>query len=68
VTTTYDSLGRPNTATCYNNMLQPFVMRQRRAGATSCLTGTADGNDVGYFSYTFPSGNETGSATPFHGL
>jgi RHS repeat-associated protein len=93
VTTTYDSLGRPNTLsgkvgtnttayvtsvsyaphgaaqqialgnglteqTCFNNMLQPFVIRQRRASATSCVTGiAADGNDVGYFSFTFPAGN-----------
>jgi RHS repeat-associated protein len=43
---------------CFNNMQQPFVVRQRRASATSCLTGTgADGNDVGYLSYTFPTGN-----------
>jgi hypothetical protein len=43
---------------CFNNMLQPFVIRQRRTGASSCLTGTAaDGNDVGYLYFTFPSGN-----------
>jgi len=44
--------------TCYNNMLQPFVIRQRRAAATSCQTGTAsDGYDAGYLFYTFPAGN-----------
>jgi YD repeat-containing protein len=44
--------------TCYNDHQQPFVIRQRNASATSCQTGTAaDGYDVGYFSYTFPAGN-----------
>jgi YD repeat-containing protein len=44
--------------TCFNNMQQPFVVRQRRASATSCVTGiAADGYDVGYFSFTFPAGN-----------
>ena len=44
--------------TCFNNMLQPFVIRQRRNTATSCQTGTAsDSYDVGYFAFTFPTGN-----------
>jgi hypothetical protein len=43
---------------CFKNMLQPFVVRQRRSGSTSCQSGTAaDANDVGYFSFTFPTGN-----------
>ena len=45
--------------TCFNNMLQPFVIRQRPAANVSACqsTATADTHDVGFFSYTFPSGN-----------
>jgi hypothetical protein len=45
-------------------MLQPFVIRQRTNGAASCQTGTAsDGNDVGYFNYTFAPSNNNGNVT-----
>ena len=48
--------------TCYNNMQQPFVIRQRRALATSCQTGTAsDSYDVGYFAFTFPATTNNGN-------
>jgi RHS repeat-associated protein len=51
------SLGNGLTEqTCYNDRQQPFVIRQRFTGATSC-SNTADGNDMGYLGFTFPGGN-----------
>jgi RHS repeat-associated protein len=46
--------------TCYNDRQQPFSIRQRSSSLTvpACQQGmTADSNDVAYFGYTFPAGN-----------
>jgi RHS repeat-associated protein len=51
------SLGNGLTEqTCYNDRQQPFVIRQRFTGATSC-SNAADTNDMGYLGFTFPGGN-----------
>ncbi len=50
--------------TCYNDHQQPFVIRQRCGGPSSCQTGaSADGNDVGYLNFTFPAANNNGNIT-----
>ena len=49
---------------CYNNQLQPFVIRQRRNTLPSCQTSPApDGNDVGYLAYTFSSTQNNGNVS-----
>jgi RHS repeat-associated protein len=49
--------------TCYNSMLQPFVIRQSNT-ISSCQTGTApNSNDVGYLSYTFSPSQNNGNVT-----
>jgi len=59
------SLGNTLTEqTCFNSMLQPFVIRQRTGGASSCQTGiAADGKDAGYFNYTFSLSQNNGNVT-----
>ena len=51
--------------TCYNSMLQPFVIRQRPLNTLfGCQAVTApDSSDAGYLSYTFSPSNNNGNVT-----
>ncbi len=50
--------GAMTQQTCFNSLLQPVVLRLR-TGQASC--GAADGNDIGYFGYTFSATQNNGN-------